>query len=62
MSIKTALQLLKSWENPMYAKIDLNIFPTVEQALEVQTSFNRNNQDDGVLYSGEIIAKSDVSV
>lgn len=46
---------------PLYAKLDLDIFPTAEQKLEIQTSFNRDNKDNGVLYSAEIQASSEVS-
>lgn len=62
MSIKTEVRVLKSWENPLYAKLDLDIFPTTEQTLEIETSLNRDNQDNGVLYSAELQALSEVRI
>lgn len=46
---------------PVYAKLDLDIFPTAEQKLEIQTSFNRDIKDNGILYYAEIQASSEVS-
>lgn len=61
MSINTDLQVLKSWENPLSVKLDLNIFPTTEQTLHLNTNLKRTLQNDGSLYSAELSAKSDVS-
>lgn len=60
MGFKSDIQMFKSWENPFCVILDLNIFPDVEQTLQLYTSLNRNVKDDGVLYSAELLAKSDV--
>lgn len=61
MGLKTDVQIFKSWEVPIDVLLELNIFPTTEQTLELHTRFNRNNQENGVLYSAELLMKSDVS-
>lgn len=62
MGIKTDFHVFKSWENPLNAKLELNIFPTSEQKLLLQTDLKRNIRDDGTLYSAELLAKSDVNI
>lgn len=62
MGVKTDLHMFKSWENPLSARLELNIFPTTEQKLQFQTVLKRNIQDEGTLYSGELQAKSDVNI
>lgn len=62
MGVKSDIQMYKSWENPFNIKLDLNIFPTQEQTLQLHSSVNRNLQDNGVLYSAQLLAQSDVSI
>jgi len=62
MGVKSDIEVFKSWENPFNAKLDLNIFPTPEQTLQLHTSVNRNVQDNGVMYSAQLLAESDVGI
>lgn len=62
MGFKSDIQIFKSWENPVSVKIDLNIFPTEEQTLQLHTSLNRVVKDNGVLYSAELLAISNVCI
>lgn len=61
MGIKTDIQIFKKKETPIDVLLELNIFPEVEQTLQLYTRFNRNSQENGVLYSTELQMKSDVS-
>lgn len=60
MGFKSDIQMFKSWEIPFCVKLDLNIFPDVEQTLQLHASLNRKIEDNGVLYSAELLANSDV--
>lgn len=62
MSIRSDIQVLKSWENPFSLKLDLDIFVIKEQALQLHTNFKRSVQNDGVLYSVDLLARSDVKI
>lgn len=62
MGVKYIVDVFKSWENPMSVAVELNIFPTTEQTLKVSSSLKRNVQDDGVLYSADVLASSVVSM
>jgi len=62
MGITTDIKMFKSWENPLYILLELDIFPTTEQTLKLHTSLNRDVQDNGVLYSASLMAESEVSV
>lgn len=62
MGVKSTLDVFKSWENPLSVALELNIFPTTEQTLKVSSNLNRNVQDDGVLYSADVLASSAVSM
>lgn len=61
MSLKKNVQIFKSWENPLRVELHLDIFPTVEQAVDFSTNWNRSVIDNGVMYSADIAAKSEVS-
>jgi len=54
--------MFKSWKNPLYILLELDIFPSTEQTLKLSTSLNRDIQDNGVLYSTSLMAESKVSV
>lgn len=54
--------MFQSWENLLDVELDLDIYPTSEQALNLQSSLKRSITNKGVLYSAELNAKSDVSV
>ncbi|CAH1725498.1 unnamed protein product [Aphis gossypii] len=58
MGITTDVKMFKSWENPLYILLELDIFPTTEQTLKLHTSLNRDFQDNGVLYSASLMAES----
>jgi len=62
MSVKSDIEMFKSYENPFYVKLDLDIFSSPGQAIILYTSLNRNVQDNGVLYSAELLAKSYVRI
>jgi len=62
MGVKTYVQVFKTWENPLNIQLELDIFPTADQTLKLRTSLNRDVQDNGVLYSASLLAKSDVSM
>jgi hypothetical protein len=62
LSVTSDIQVLKSWENPLSVKLDLDIFVKKEQALQLHTNFTRNVENDGVLYSVNLLAKSDVCI
>lgn len=62
MSVISDIQVLKSWKNPFRFKLDLDIFVKKEQALQLLTNFTRNVENDGVLYSVNLQAKSDVRI
>jgi len=62
MGVKTAVQMFKNWENPLSIELELDIFPTTDQSLKLRSSLDRDVQDDGVLYSASLLAKSDVSM
>lgn len=59
MGITTDVKMFKSWENPLYILLELDIFPTTEQTLKLHTSLNRDIQDNGVLYSASLMAESE---
>lgn len=60
MGVETDVQIFKNWQNPFSAKLELDIFPTIQQKLKLHTSLNRNAQDNGVLYSALLLAESEV--
>lgn len=62
MNVKTKIQIFKSWEVPIDANLELDIFSTTEQTLQIHTYLKRNLYENGVLYSAALLAKSDVSV
>lgn len=62
MGIKTAVEIFKKWENPLIVELELDIFPTTNQALKLCSNLNRDVQDGGVFYSASLSAKSDVSM
>lgn len=62
MVIKNDIQIFKNWENPLDVKLELDIFPTKKQALYLRSSLKRSQDNDGVMYSAELKAKSDVSM
>ncbi|XP_026815483.1 apolipophorins [Rhopalosiphum maidis] len=59
MGVKTDVQMLKSWENPLNILLELDIFSSTKQTLKLHTSLNRDIQDSGVLYSASLEAESD---
>lgn len=56
------VHIFKSWGNPLNVKLHLDIFPTVEEALDFSTNWNRSIIDNGVVYSADISAFSKVSI
>jgi len=62
MSVKTAVEIFKKWDNPLSIELELDIFAAKDQALKLSSNLNRDVEDGGVLYSASISAKSDVSM